>query len=218
MLLVSLMFCFFFFLFLATDKGEGVWEWGRRVENVFSLFSAKEPPFRAAVPLPCLQNAWKWLKTVVNINISLCIKSASLLAYKCLGKGCPALQAVPSTVQVLAPALSACRWREKQGALEMGEVGRGAVKAIGKRKGEEISGFPVPLDFFLISVLHSSLKTWEVKAAHLQRMNEQKGEKQNREKCVENRADEKAGTCHKIPQHFIFVVTCKWPSEVVRGY
>lgn len=91
----------------------------------------------------------------------------------------------------------------------MGEVGRGAVKAIGKRKGEEISGFPVPLDFFLISVLHSSLKTWEVKAAHLQRMNEQKGEKQNREKCVENRADKKAGTCHKIPQHFIFVVTCK---------
>lgn len=148
MLLVSLMFCFFFFLFLATDKGEGVWEWGRRVENVFSLFSAKEPPFRAAVPLPCLQNAWKWLKTVVNINISLCIKSASLLAYKCLGKGCPALQAVPSTVQVLAPALSACRWREKQGALEMGEVGRGAVNAIGKRKGEEISGFPVPLVFF----------------------------------------------------------------------
>lgn len=62
---------------------------------------------------------------------------------------------------------------------------------------------------FFISVLHSSLKTWEVKAAHLQRMNEQKGEKQNREKCVENRADEKAGTCHKIPQHFIFVVTCK---------
>lgn len=30
----------------------------------------------------------------------------------------------------------------------MGEVGRGAVNAIGKRKGEEISGFPVPLVFF----------------------------------------------------------------------
>lgn len=61
---------------------------------------------------------------------------------------------------------------------------KGAVKDIGKRKGKERSGFPVPLDFFfLISVLCSSLKTQGVKAAHLQRMNEQKGDKQLRKMC-----------------------------------
>lgn len=147
MLLVSLMFCFFFFLFLATDKGEGVWEWGRRVENVFSLFSAKEPPFRAAVPLPCLQNAWKWLKTVVNINISLCIKSASLLAYKCLGKGCPALQAVPSTVQVLAPALC-LQVKGEAGSLGNGRGGKRSSKCYREKKGRRDIRLPSSTGFF----------------------------------------------------------------------
>lgn len=94
---------------------------------------------------------------------------------------------------------------------------RGAVKDIGKRKGKERSSFPVPLDFFYLSTALLS-QSMEVKAAHLQRMNEQKGDKKNREKCVGNRADKKAGMCHKIPQHFIFVVACKWPSEIVRGH
>lgn len=84
--------------------------------SISSLFSVKEPLLRAAVLLPCLQNAWKWLKMVININISLCIKSAPSLLRE--GLSCSANCA----------QLSAYRWKEKQGALEMGEVERGSEK------------------------------------------------------------------------------------------
>lgn len=136
-----------------------------------------------------------------------------------LGKGLSCSASCAQHGAAVSPSSLCLQVKGEAGSLGNGRGGKRSSKGYREKKGRRDIWLPSSTGFFfLISVLHSSLKTWEVKAAHLQRMNEQKGEKQNREKCVENRADKKAGTCHKIPQHFIFVVTCKWPSEVVRGY